>query len=374
MRDLNIDPALLLETPERSQLRHLLRDFFAETSSPEDIRKHVESARGHDEVQWRRLAAEIGVQCLVVPEEYGGAGYSFTELAVVLGEAGRALCCAPLLPTLALAVQALLLSGDDDARARYLPGIAEGETTATVAGFGDETEVVAEPARAGWILRGGADFVLDGHGADLVLVHARSPEGPRLLLWEAGTGGCTRTPRQVLDPTRRQARLEFTGAAATPVGEAGDRALDVMRRVLDIGRVALAVEQEGGCGHALDATVSYALQRKQFGRAIGSFQAVKHRLADLLVEVEAARSAAAYATACVTSASSDLPVAASTAKAVCSQAFRRAAAEYVQLHGGIGFTWEHPAHLYLRRARSSEVMLGTADDHLGRLADLLELQ
>ncbi|MFD0487759.1 acyl-CoA dehydrogenase family protein [Saccharopolyspora spinosporotrichia] len=138
--------------------------------------------------------------------------------------------------------------------------------------------------------------------------------------------------------------------------------------------MALAVEQEGGCGHALDATVSYALQRKQFGRAIGSFQAVKHRLADLLVEVEAARSAAAYATACVTSASSDLPVAASTAKAVCSQAFRRAAAEYVQLHGGIGFTWEHPAHLYLRRARSSEVMLGTADDHLGRLADLLELQ
>ncbi|MFD0487758.1 acyl-CoA dehydrogenase family protein [Saccharopolyspora spinosporotrichia] len=126
-------------------MRHLLRDFFAETSSPEDIRKHVESARGHDEVQWRRLAAEIGVQCLVVPEEYGGAGYSFTELAVVLGEAGRALCCAPLLPTLALAVQALLLSGDDDARARYLPGIAEGETTATVAGFGDETEVVAEP-------------------------------------------------------------------------------------------------------------------------------------------------------------------------------------------------------------------------------------
>ncbi|QUH02072.1 acyl-CoA/acyl-ACP dehydrogenase [Saccharopolyspora erythraea] len=373
MRDLNIDPALLLETPEQSELRKLLREFFAETSSPDDVGKHAESVRGHDELQWRRLATEIGVQGLVIPEEYGGAGYSFAELAAVLSEAGRALCCAPLLPTLALAAQALLLSDDQDARARYLPGIADGTTTATVAGFGDGADIVAESTRTGWMLRGGADFVLDGHGADLVVVHARSPQGPRLLLWEATAGGCTRTPREVLDPTRRQARIEFTGAAATAVGGPGDRAVEVMRTVLDIGRVALAAEQAGGCGHALDATVSYVLQRKQFGRAIGSFQAVKHRLADLLVEVEAARSAAAYATACVTAASTETTCAASAAKVVCSQAFRRAAAEYVQLHGGIGFTWEHPAHLYLRRARSSEVLLGTADDHLGYLGDHLAL-
>ena len=372
MRDLTIDPALVVETPDQAELGQLLRAFFAESSSSEDVRKHAETDRGYDEVQWRRLANEIGVQGLAIPEQYGGSGYSFTELAVVLGESGRALCCAPLLPTLALAAHALLVSGDQDACARYLPTIAEGATTATVAGFDVEADIVAERAREGWVLRGSADFVLDGQGADLIVVHARSPEGPRLFVWESSAGRCARTSRKVLDTTRRQARIEFAGAAATALGDPGDRTAQTVRTVLDIGRSALAAEQVGGCGHALDDTVSYVAQRKQFGRPIGSFQAVKHRLADLLVEVEAARSAAAYASACVTAASPELPVAASVAKAVCSHAFRRATAEHVQLHGGIGFTWEHSAHMYLRRARSTEVLLGTADDHLARLADLLQ--
>jgi alkylation response protein AidB-like acyl-CoA dehydrogenase len=373
MRALNIDPALLVETPEQAELRRLLRQFFAATSSPEDVRKHAETARGHDELQWRRMAGEIGVQGLAIPEEYGGFGFSFAELAVVLDEAGRALCCAPLLPTLALAVPALLLSEDGNACARYLPEIADGTATATVAGFGTESGIVAERTGHGWTLRGADDFVLDGQGADLILVLARSSDGPRLLMCDPSADRCARVPRTVLDGTRRQARVEFTGAVATPVGDAGESAAQVVRTVLDIGRVALAAEQVGGCGHALDATVSYVRQRKQFGRPIGSFQAVKHRLADLLVEVEAARSAAVYGTGCVVSASPDLPFAASAAKSVCSAAFRRATAEYVQLYGGVGFTWEHPAHLYVRRARSGEVLFGTADDHLDRLADLLEL-
>ena len=373
MRGINIDPALLVETAEQAELRQLLREFFAETSSPEDVRKHAESERGHDEVQWRRLANEIGVHGLAIPEEYGGSGYSFAELAVLLGEAGRALCCAPLLPTLVLAAHTLLLSEDRNACARYLPQIADGTLTATVAGFGAEPGIIAERTGNGWALRGAADFVLDGQGAELILVHARSSDGPRIFLWESTLDRCARVSLKVLDPTRRQARVEFTGAEATPLGDAGDHVAQVVRTVLDLGRVALAVEQVGGCGHALDATVSYVLQRRQFGRMIGTFQAVKHRLADLLVEVEAARSAAAYATACVTAASPGLPSAASLAKTVCASAFRRATGEYVQLHGGIGFTWEHPAHLYLRRARSAEVLFGTADEHLDRLASLLGL-
>jgi acyl-CoA dehydrogenase len=373
MRDLNIDPALLVETPEQAELRQLLREFFAETSSSEDVRKQVETARGHDEVQWRRLASEIGVQGLAIPEEYGGSGYSFAELAVVLGESGRALCCAPLLPTLVLAAHALLLTEDRDACARYLPRIADGTTTATVAGFDAESDIIAERTRDGWSLRGAADFVLDGQGADLIVVHARSSEGRRLFVRESTPGRCDRVSRPVLDATRRQARVEFAGAAVTPLGGEGQRPDRIVRTVLDIGRVALAVDQVGGCDHSLDATVSYVLQRRQFGRPIGTFQAVKHRLADLLVDVEAARSVAAYATACVTAASPELSLAASVAKAVCSSAFRRAAAEYVQLHGGIGFTWEHPAHWYVRRARSSEVLLGTEDDHLECLAGLLDL-
>lgn len=333
-----IDPALLVETPEQRELRSVARDFF--------------TAHGGEHSSWKRMAGELGVQGLVIPEDYGGAGYTFAELAVVLEEAGRALCAARLLPTVVLAAHTLLYSGNVEACARYLPGIVDGTLTATVA-FGGDVQV-----RDG-TLHGTVDFVLDGADADLVLVGA----GGQVFACES----VTRTPRRVLDETRPQALLEFRSAPATPIGSA-----DVVPRVLDAGRAALAAEQVGGIGHALDATVSYVEQRRQFGRPIGSFQAVKHRLAGLLVEYEAARSAAAYATACVAAGSPELPVAAA-ATAVCSAAYQLATAEYVQLHGGIGFTWEHPAHRYVRRARSSEVLLGTTQDRLAHLADALGL-
>lgn len=327
-----IDPALLTETPEQRELRSVTRDFFA----------------GHGE-DWKRMAGELGVQGLAIPEEHGGAGYSFAELAVVLEESGRALCAPRLLPGVVLAGYALLLCGDD----RYLPGIADGTLRATVAFDGDVQ------ARDG-TLSGTADFVLDGAEADLILVRA----GDRLFACEAGA----RTPLRVLDETRPQARLEFRDTPATPIGSA-----DIVPHVLDIGRAALAAEQLGGIGHALDATVSYVEQRRQFGRPIGSFQAVKHRLAALLVEYEAARSAAAYAIACVAADSPELPVAAAAAATVCTGAYRLAVAEYVQLHGGTGFTWEHPAHRYVRRARADEVLFGTPQDHCARIAVALGL-
>ncbi|MGI5192523.1 acyl-CoA dehydrogenase family protein [Streptomyces sp. CA-288835] len=368
-----IDPQLLSETDEQRQLRVVLRDFYTETSGPEDVRKHLATPRGYDEVLWTRLAGEIGVHGLAVPEEYGGSGFTFAELAVALEESGRALSCAPLLPTVALAAHALLYSDDRAACERYLPRIADGTLTATVAGFDTEEHgVIAEQGSAGWVLRGRADFVLDGAGADLILVRAQTPAGARLFACEPTSHSCRRTPRCVLDETRRQALVEFLGAPATAVGTA-EGAEDIVSATFDTGRAALAAEQVGGSGHALDATVEFVAQRHQFGRPIGSFQAVKHRLADVLVALEAARSASAYATACAAVASPQLPVASCAAAVVCSEAFRLATAEYVQLHGGIGFTWEHPAHLYVRRARSSEVLFGTADGHRVRLAELIGL-
>lgn len=405
MRD--VDPGLLVETEERTELRAVMRDLFAAMCTPEDVRKHVSTVIGYDEALWSRMATEIGVQGLVIPEEYGGSGCTFAELAVVLEESGRALLCAPLLPTV-LAAFALLLSGDRAACARHLPEIAAGRRTATVAGFEDHGRLTAMPGPGGWAGHGAADFVLHGHGADLILVAARTPEGLGLFACEGEAPGLAREARPVLDGTRPQALITLRDTPLIPIGEAGAAAA-VVGRVLDIGCAALAAEQVGGSAHALDAIVSYVRQRHQFGRPIGSFQAVKHRLADLLVELEAARSAAAYAAACIAvsdairddapgaasvtasvagssvdrgvaspgCAGGDSPdesaVAASAAQVVCGETFRRAAAEYVQLHGGIGFTWEHPAHLYVRRARASEVLFGTPDDHRVRLAGLLGL-
>ncbi|MGY0055687.1 acyl-CoA dehydrogenase family protein [Streptomyces sp. LZ34] len=368
-----IAPQLLSETDEQRQLRTVLRDLYTEASGAEDVRIHLATPRGYDEALWARLANEIGVHGLAVPEEYGGSGFTFAELAVVLEESGRALYCAPLLPTVVLAAHALLHSGDRAACERYLPRIADGTLTATVAGFGaDEPGVAAERGASGWVLRGRADFVLDGAGADLILVRAGTSAGPGLFACEPASDACRRTPRRVLDETRRQALVEFRGAPAAAVGVA-EGAEDTVSATLDAGRAALAAEQVGGSGHALDATVAFALERHQFGRPIGSFQAVKHRLADVLVALETARSASAYATACAAASPAHLPVAACAAAVVCSETFRLATAEYVQLHGGIGFTWEHPAHLYVRRARGSEVLFGTADRHRARLAELVGL-
>ena len=369
---LDTDPALLLETDEQRQLRGVLRDLLGETCGPEEIRKQAGSPRGYDQALWGRLAGEIGVHGLALPEKYGGGGYSFAELAVALEEAGRVLCPVPLLSTVVLAGQALLSSGDRWACERWLPGIASGALTATVGGFLHPADVTAERGPGGWVLRGEADFVPDGEGADLLLVAARAPDGERLFACEPDGATCDRTARRVLDPTRRQALVRFRGAPTEPVGEPG-QAAGVVDVVLDAGRVAVAAEHVGGSAHALDAVLDHVSQRTQFGRAIGSFQAVKHRLADLLVEVEGARSASAYASACLAAKAPELPLAASAAAVACTGAYRLATTEYVQLHGGIGFTWEHPAHLYLRRARADEALFGTGDDHRLRLAGLLGL-
>jgi acyl-CoA dehydrogenase len=338
---LTIDPALLAETDEQAQLRSILREFFAEPDA-----------------KWPTLAGQIGVPGLVIPERYGGAGFGFRELAVALEEAGRMLSPLPLLSSAVLATSALLASGDDEACARYLPSLADGTATASL-GFG---EVSADGRR----LRGAVDHVLDGADASFVLVPGRTPAGLTLF----ACTDFTSRPRRVLDPSRPQALLEFHDTPATAVGPPGGAAR-IVAAARDVGLAGLAAEQVGASGHALEATVTHVRQRHQFGRPIGSFQAVKHRLADLLVEIEAAKSAAGYAAACVDAAPEELALAASAAKVVCTAASVRAAAEYVQLHGGIGFTWEHPAHRYVRRARTSEALLGLPHEHRARIAGLL---
>lgn len=367
----------LTVTPEREELRAVVRKFFAVHATEAHLRAQIASPSGYDGSAWKQMAEQIGVQSLVIPEEYGGAGFSFGELAVVLEEAGRTLLCAPLFSTTVLATHALLFADDDAAAAAHLPGIAEGRTLATVALLEESShwtpegvQAVAEPAGRGFTLTGTKSFVPDGADADLLIVAARTGSGVSLFTVDANDEGVHTTPLSTLDQTRRQATVSLTNAPARLLGAEG-RGWDILRRVLEVAAAALACEQVGGAAFVLETTVDYVKIRQQFGRQIGSFQAIKHKLADMLVELESARSAAYFASSAVESGSSELPIAASIAKVYCSTAFYHIAAESIQIHGGIGFTWEHPAHLYFKRAKGSETLLGSPSFHREVIAELV---
>jgi acyl-CoA dehydrogenase len=374
-RGIGVDPALLTPTPDQEELRGVVAGFLAELSGEADVRRHAALPAGYDAGVWHRFAGELGVAGIAVPERYGGAGSTFGDLAVVLQEAGRRLLCAPLLPSAVLGTAALLAAADEAARERYLPGVADGSVVATLAGTGGPHaagDVRGRDTGGGWRLAGAVDFVLHGASADVVLVPADTADGATLFAVDGAAEGLSRTPRAVLDPTRPQALLRFADVPARPVGDPGSGAA-VVARAHDVGRAALAAEQVGATEQALRACVAFVTQRNQFGRPIGSFQAVKHRLADLLVELEGARSVAGYAAACVDAGPAELPLAAAVAQVACGEALELAAREYVQLHGGIGFTWEHPAHLYVRRARADAVLFGTVAQHRARVASLIGL-
>jgi alkylation response protein AidB-like acyl-CoA dehydrogenase len=356
-------------TPEQEELGAVVRRFLATHSDEGQVRAQMQTPTGYDAAVWKLMADQLGVQALAIPEEYGGAGFGFGELSVVLEEAGRALLCAPLFSTVVLGVTTLLQSGDTEAAEAFLPGIADGRTIATLALIEeggrwseDGIQVRARRDGADFRISGRKPYVLDGVDADLVIVAARTDAGTSLFTVDPSDGGVEATALPTLDQTRRQASLTFSDARATLLGVEG-QGWRVLSRVLDVAAVALACEQVGGAARVLESTVDYVKVREQFGRPIGSFQAVKHRLADMLVELESARSAAYYATTAVESGSPDLPLAASIAKAYCSTAYYHIAAQSIQLHGGIGFTWEHPAHLYFKRAKGSEALLGSPAYH-----------
>jgi alkylation response protein AidB-like acyl-CoA dehydrogenase len=359
---------------EQEELRSAVRRFLEDKSPVVEVRRLMETTEGYDEAVWSQMANQLGLQAMTIPEEYGGAGFGYVELVVVLEEMGRFLLCAPYFSTVALAANALLHSGDEAAKADFLPGIASGETIATLAFTEpsgrwdlDSIELEASSSGGSYSLSGTKSFVLDGHTASLVLVAARSGSGLSLFAVEGEASGLTRTPLATMDQTRKQAKLEFDSVPARLIGPEGGAA-QVLEKTLDLAAVALAAEQVGGAQRVLEMSVDYAKSRIQFGRPIGSFQAIKHKCADMLLEVESAKSAAYYAGWAASEDNDELAVTASLAKAYCSEAYFHAAAENIQIHGGIGFTWEHDAHLYFKRAKSSELILGDPAYHRELLA------
>lgn len=354
---------------EQEELRRITRNWLEAKSPEATVRELMETESGYDPKVWEQMGTEMGLQGLIIPEEYGGQGYTYVELIVVLEEMGKRLLCAPYFSTVALATNALLQAGTDDAKSAHLPGIAAGETIATLAitepaGRWDAEGVTLE---GGDTLSGEKMFVLDGHTANLILVVAKTAGGFGIYAVDGDASGLTRTPLATMDQTRKQAKLTFDNTPATLVS-ADDLSWDAIAQILDLAAVALAAEQVGGAQECLDTSVQYAKDRVQFGRPIGSFQAIKHKCADMLLEVESARSAAYYAGWCAAELNDELPAVASLAKAYCSEAYFHTAAENIQIHGGIGFTWEHPAHLYFKRAKSSELLFGDPAYHRELLA------
>ena len=361
-------------TEEQEELRKTVRAFLDSKSAEDAVREQMETDDGFDRAVWSQMGEQMFLQGIAIPEEFGGMGFGFVELGIVLEEMGRALLCAPYFSTVVLAANTLLHSGDEAAKAAHLPGIAAGSTIATLAltepnGKWDESGVTATASNSGgsWSINGTKSFVLDGHTADLIVVAARTGKGVSLFTVDGGASGLTRTALSTMDQTRKQAKLEFANTPATLLGTEGD-GWNVLSRVLDLAAVALAAEQVGGAQKVLEMAVEYAKVRVQFGRPIGSFQAIKHKCADMLLEVESAKSAAYYGMWCASEMNDELPSVASMAKAYCSEAYFHATAENIQIHGGIGFTWEHPAHLYFKRAKSSELLFGDPTYHRELLA------
>jgi alkylation response protein AidB-like acyl-CoA dehydrogenase len=359
---------------EQEELRRSVRRFLEDKSPMTEVRRLMETTEGFDRAVWEQMGNQLGLQALAIPEEYGGVGFGYVELIVVFEEMGGALLCAPYFATIGLAANSLLSSRDEAAKKDLLPGIASGETIATLAltedsGRWDLDGITLAATRSGdqWKLDGHKMFVVDGHNAHLVLVAGRTASGVSLFAVEGGASGMTTTPLATMDQTRKQARIEFASTPARLIGDEG-AAAPVLSRTLDLAAVALAAEQVGGAQRCLEMAVEYAKTRIQFGRPIGSFQAIKHKCADMLLEVESAKSAAYYAGWAAAEDSEELPVVASLAKSYCSEAYFHAAAENIQIHGGIGFTWEHDAHLYFKRAKSSELMLGDPSYHRELLA------
>ena len=363
---------------EKEGLRRLLRRFLEETSSSAEARRLMETTEGYDPSVWARMASELGLQGLTIPPAYGGSGRGPADLAVVCEEMGRSLLCAPYLSTVVLAAGAILASGDRSAQEDLLPAIASGESVATLAVAEDSGrwDVANVEARAtcsggGYTIEGRKSFVTDGHTADLLVVAARAGRNVALFAVEGDAPGLTRTPLATMDLTRKQARLDLAATPARLLGEeeAGAPALST---ALNLGAVALAAEQVGGAQRCLEMSVHHASRRVQFGRPIGSFQAVKHKCAEILLLVEEARSAVGHAAAAAGDEDA-LPAAAAVAQAYCSEAYVHAAAENIQVHGALGFTWDHDAQLHFKRARSSFVLLGDPAYHRERLAVQLGL-
>jgi alkylation response protein AidB-like acyl-CoA dehydrogenase len=357
---------------EQQLIRESARTLLAERAGSAQLRAALDRPGSYDRELWRTMG-ELGWTGLAIPQDHGGAGLGWVELCILQEEQGRRLVPSPFFATCALAAPLIAACGDDAQRASLLRQIAAGQVRVACALIGMDgrppcagVTAVLESRRGDFSLSGVSDFVIHGDSADLLLVLARAPgsqgaEGISVVVIPATTAGVAVHPHVMLDLTRPMSRVEFPGvpiARDQLLGEPG-AAGSAVEAALDLARIALASEALGGAERLLEMTTTYAKERVQFGRPIGSFQAVKHRLADMMIAVEAARSAAWYAASVADERREELAEAAAIAKSYCCDAFFDCAANAIQLHGGIGFTWEHDAHLYFKRARAVATLLGS---------------
>jgi len=361
-------------TDEQDEFRVFLRRFLEDKSPTTEVRRLMETDEGYDEGVWKQLSTDLGLPGVHIPERYGGQGFGFEELGIVLEEMGRALFCAPYFSSAVLATSAILNAATEEQKLKLLPPLASGGMRAALAftednGRWDSAGVTATatPSSNGYLLDGCKSYVLDGHSADLIVVLARRPgssgdEGLSFFTLPSNANGLSRQLLTTIDPTRKQARLEFQSVRAELLGEEG-AAAGPIAKTLDQAAVCLANEMVGGAERLRVSALDYSLMRVQFGRNIGSFQTIKHKCADMLIDVELAKSASYFAASAAAEDADDLPAVASLAKAQASEAYMQTAINTVQIHGGIGFTWDNDTHLWFKRAKSSEVFLGDPSYH-----------
>ena len=356
-------------TDEQEQFRAAIRRFLHEKSPPTEVRRLMDTAEGYDPEIWHQLSEQLALPGIHIPEQYGGAGFGMVELCIVTEEMGRVLLCAPYFSTTVLATNAILNAGTEAQKSSLLPDLASGVRLAALAvtepnGQWDPyaIELVATPVAEGFLLEGAKSYVVDGHIADLLVVAGRVPgtagrDGLALFTVNADASGVERCLLESMDATRKLARIDFHGAHAQLLGNVNDGVTPLVR-TLDQAAIALANEMVGGAQALLDSAVNYTKMRVQFGRTIGSFQAIKHKCADMLLDVELAKSAAYYAAQAAAADDPEWPALACLAKASASETYLRIAADCIQIHGGIGFTWDNDTHLWFKRAKSSEIFLG----------------
>ena len=368
-------------TDEQQEFRSVVRRFLEDKSPTTTVRRLMETDVGHDPEVWRSLSRDLGLTAIHVPEIYGGQGFGIRELAIAVEEMGRALLCAPYFASTVLATTAILKAGRDAQKRALLPDIAAGHTIAALAfteenGRWDAGGVTLTATRVGerYRLDGAKSFVLDGHIADVIVVLARRPgtkdaDGLSFFTIRGDAVGLQRRQLETMDQTRKLACINFSGVEAELLGEE-DAACAPLHATLDVAAICLANEMVGGAERLRESALAFANMRVQFGRPIASFQSLKHKAADMLLDVELAKSAAYYAAAAADEIDDEVPALASLAKASASEAYMRTAIHTVQIHGGIGFTWDNDTHLWFKRAKSSEAFLGSPAYHRERLMQI----
>lgn len=378
-------------TDEQKMIQGTAQAFLSEVSTSTSIRQAMETEQGFDPILWQAICEQMYWQAIHIPEEYGGLGLGYVDLVIVLEQMGKHLLCSPFFSTVCLGANALLLAGTQEQKKKYLSQICSGDLSATLAYTSANGKWDAEAIQTTalmqnnqYFLNGTYRYVLDGHTADLLIVAARSPssentDGVSLFVVKSDSAGITRDWLPTMDQSRKQAQITFDNVPVSKdclMGEYGN-AWPLLNQIIQLASIAAAAEQVGGAQQVLDLSVAYTKERVQFGRSVAGFQAVKHQAADMMQRVEVARSSVYYA-ACIANESlnegvlaNELAEAASVTKSYCSDAFFKNAGDAIQLHAGVGFTWEYDIHLYFKRAKSSEIFLGNAAYHREKIAQIL---